>query len=190
VAIARSGLGHCVQDRHFAIRAALVFARSLKATGATRDDVLRDVAIEAKRVVQITAHRDSLILAASVVGCSLREIAEATGLSHMTVKRIIDRRDGTGGREEERVVEDTWSQYENRYAQRPATFQAYVDVWQRIPRARASFRGWAGFSQAANAEPAQSGDRVRAAEECMRLGGYELGSQTARGARRWVKTNG
>ena len=84
-------------------------------------------------------------------------------------------------------MRDKWSQYRSRYGSRPETFVAYVDVWQNVARARQSFTGWASFSQAANAEPAQSGDRVKAAEEAMRLGRYELGPATARGARRWIK---
>lgn len=35
--------------------------------------------------------RDNAIRFASQSGASLREIADATGLGHMTVKRIIDR---------------------------------------------------------------------------------------------------
>jgi hypothetical protein len=84
------------------------------------------------------------------------------------------------------MIRDTWSQYRARYNSRPETYDAYVDVWNRISGSRDAFRGWASFSHAANAEPAQSGDRVRG-EECMRLGGYELGSTTSRGARRWFK---
>lgn len=83
-----------------------------------------------------------------------------------------------------------WEQYESRYAERPETYRAYVDVWRRVPEARRTFSGWASFSQAANAEPAQverHPDRVRAAERLLRAAGYELGPLTRRGARRWVK---
>jgi len=33
-----------------------------------------------------------------------------------------------------------WEKYRNRYRQRPETFEAYVDVWQRIPAARRTFQ--------------------------------------------------
>lgn len=84
-------------------------------------------------------------------------------------------------------MKDEWTQYKTRYSQRPETFDAYVDVWQKVPEARRDFTGWASFSQAANAEPAQRSDRVRAAEECMKKGGYKLGPLTRRGARRWYR---
>jgi hypothetical protein len=83
-----------------------------------------------------------------------------------------------------------WQQYEGRYSLRPETYAAYVDVWNRLPEARQEFSGWASFSQAANAEPAQvvnKPDRVHVAERIMRRGGYELGPPTRRGARRWQK---
>jgi hypothetical protein len=83
-----------------------------------------------------------------------------------------------------------WQQYERRYSERHGTYMAYVDVWRRMPEAQHTFSGWASFSQAANAEPAQVRDhpgRVRAAEHLMRSGGYEVGAPTRRGARQWVK---
>jgi len=82
-----------------------------------------------------------------------------------------------------------WERYRARYNGRPETFEAYVDVWNRLPAARASFGGWVAFAQAANAEPAwvrDRSDRVRTAEHVMRTGGYEIGTPTERGARRWV----
>ncbi len=91
------------------------------------------------------------------------------------------------------VVAQEWEQYENRYTERPETYRAYVDVWRRVPGARRLFSSWASFSQAANAEPAQverHPDRVRAAEGLLRQGGYELGSLTRRGARRWIRQPG
>lgn len=81
-----------------------------------------------------------------------------------------------------------WEQYEDRYTLRPETYEAYVDVWTRVPRARSEFTGWAIFSQTANAEPEKRrnhADRVKAAEEIMRAAGYEIGPTTLRGARRW-----
>jgi hypothetical protein len=84
-----------------------------------------------------------------------------------------------------------WEKYRDRYNGRPETFDAYVDVWNRLPAAQASFGGWVAFSQAANAEPAWVKDRperVRTAEHLMRTGGYEIGLATERGARQWFVT--
>ncbi len=120
-----------------------------------------------------------------LVPCSLREIAAATGLSHVNVKRVIDRICAIDPGKHA-IVRDTWSMYKERYNQRPGTFDAIVDVWQRVPRAQQSFTGWSSFSQAANAEAARSPDRVLAAEQAMEAGGYKLGSPTVRGARQWV----
>lgn len=147
---------------------------------------LAAAADQARKTEKAVLARDQLLYEAWKAGSSLREIAGATGLSHMAVKRVIDRIVSEQPKESS-TVRDTWSQYRSRYGSRPETFDAYVDVWKNVTKARQSFTGWASFSQAANAEPAQSGDRVTAAEEAMRLGGYELGPATARGARRWVK---
>jgi hypothetical protein len=83
----------------------------------------------------------------------------------------------------------TWDKYRDRYNARPETFDAYVDVWNRLPETQASFGGWVGFTQAANAEPSwvsNRPERVRAAEDLMRKAGYEIGEPTSKGARRWV----
>lgn len=136
----------------------------------------------AAKTRQATTERDDAIHAATRSGFTLREIGEATELSHTTVKRIIDRYSTP---DEEDPMKDEWTKYKSRYSQRLETFDAYVDVWQRIPKARSAFSGWASFTQAANAEPAQNAERVRAAEECMRDGGYRLGALTKRGARSW-----
>lgn len=80
-----------------------------------------------------------------------------------------------------------WEQYRDRYRQRPETFEAYVDVWTRLPGVREEFSGWASFSQAASAEPSQPDGRVRVAAGFMRQGGYEIGAATSRGAQRWRK---
>lgn len=85
---------------------------------------------------------------------------------------------------------EPWEQYENRYRERPETYAAYVDVWNRVPRVRREFTGWAVFSQTANAEPKQrrdNPDRVKLSEEIMVAAGYEIGPPTLRGARRWLK---
>lgn len=83
-----------------------------------------------------------------------------------------------------------WEQYRSRYTQRPETFEAYVDVWTRVPEAQQQFSGWAVFSQSANGEPKfvrDKPDYVARAERLMGRGGYERGPDTARGARRWMK---
>ena len=83
-----------------------------------------------------------------------------------------------------------WERYRARYSGRQETFEAYVDVWNRLPAAQASFGGWVAFTQAANAEPAwvrDRSERVQTAEHIMRKGGYEIGPTTERGARCWVR---
>jgi hypothetical protein len=87
-------------------------------------------------------------------------------------------------------VSTEWEQYRDRYSERPETYDAYVDVWTRVGEARRQFSGWALFSQCANAEPAKLRDmpaRVAQAERLMGAGGYEIGSSTRRGARRWSR---
>jgi hypothetical protein len=80
-----------------------------------------------------------------------------------------------------------WEKYEVRYRSRPETFHAYVDVWKRFPEMHGEFPGWIGFSQAANEEKAQDSQRVARAKHHMWAGGYEIGTPTERGARRWRK---
>ncbi|MCW2749660.1 MAG: hypothetical protein JWR83_770, partial [Aeromicrobium sp.] len=64
-----------------------------------------------------------------------------------------------------------WEQYETRYASnRPGTYAACVEVWNASAAARSAFRGWANFSQCANAEPAKrekEAGRVAQAEAIM-----------------------
>jgi hypothetical protein len=83
-----------------------------------------------------------------------------------------------------------WKQYEDRFAsQRPETYRAYVDVWTHSFAARSEFSSWALFSRMASAEPSLRRDapeRVGRAEQIMRDHGYEIGTPTRRGARRWV----
>ena len=60
----------------------------------TEEDVrraLRHAGRVAAKVDVAERERDGAIRFASETGASLREIAEATGLGHMTVKRIVDR---------------------------------------------------------------------------------------------------
>ena len=83
-----------------------------------------------------------------------------------------------------------WEKYKGRYSERPETYDAYVDVWKRVPAASEEFSGWPIFTQMASAEPDKWNrypDRVRKAERFMREGGYEMGAPTKRGARRWTK---
>ena len=82
-----------------------------------------------------------------------------------------------------------WEKYRDRYNARPETFDAYVDVWNRLPEVRVLFGGWVGFAQAASAEAswvANRPERVRAAEDLMRKAGYEIGEPTEKGGRRWI----
>ena len=51
----------------------------------------------ARRVDVAETARTAAIRFAAAHGASLREIAEATGLGHMTVKRIIERARSAGG---------------------------------------------------------------------------------------------
>lgn len=53
--------------------------------------ILRRAGRAAAKAIEAVAVRDDLIQTAGRSGCSLRAIAEATGLSHMTVKRIVAR---------------------------------------------------------------------------------------------------
>lgn len=78
-----------------------------------------------------------------------------------------------------------WEKYRNRYSNRPETFDAYVDVWQRSSGARDFPGGWTAFSRAANAEPAIDADLVERAEELMRLAGYEAAPKQPGIGRRW-----
>jgi DNA invertase Pin-like site-specific DNA recombinase len=54
---------------------------------------LRLAARLARKAEKAAEQRDDAIRSASEAGGSLREIADATGTSHMTVKRIIERAD-------------------------------------------------------------------------------------------------
>ena len=53
--------------------------------------LLADAAAKTRSHAVALAERDAAVLRASDAGASLREIAEATGIAHMTVKRIIER---------------------------------------------------------------------------------------------------
>lgn len=86
---------------------------------------------------------------------------------------------------------EEWEQHRDHYKTRPETFDAYVDVWNRVEAAQQSFSSWAAFARAANAQPAtveRQPQRVAEAERLMRAGGYEIGEPTKRGARQWERT--
>lgn len=57
--------------------------------------LLRHAGTEARRAGRKLSERDVAIRAAAEAGCSLRELAQETGLGHMTVKRILERENAT-----------------------------------------------------------------------------------------------
>lgn len=58
---------------------------------AVKRRALRQLQWVTRRVEKEQASQRSAIRAASAAGASLREIAEAAGVGHMTVKRILER---------------------------------------------------------------------------------------------------
>jgi transposase len=52
---------------------------------------LRSVRDAARKAERSRVVRDARIVAAHVAGCSLREVAVAAGVSHQTVKNIVER---------------------------------------------------------------------------------------------------
>ncbi len=88
-------------------------------------------------------------------------------------------------------MSEEWEQYRTRFlAERPETYDAYVDVWTRGPEAGRYFTSWADFTQCASAEPKrrrEQPERVARAEEIMEQAGYRIGPTTRRGARRWLR---
>lgn len=91
-------------------------------------------------------------------------------------------------------MSDEWEQYRDRYeSERPDTFAAYTEVWQRDASVRRKFSGWAIFARCANAETStirETPDLVREAEALMSRNGYRIGSTTESGARTWSRTDG
>lgn len=71
-----------------------IIAKSDELDGATVAWVETDLAVHlnrlAKAVTEATAARNAAIVTASAAGHSLREIATATGMSYVTVGRIIN----------------------------------------------------------------------------------------------------
>lgn len=62
-------------------------------TESTQTSLLKLVRYAAENVGVAASKRDAAIREAHRAGSSLREIADASGISHMTVKRIIERAD-------------------------------------------------------------------------------------------------
>lgn len=58
---------------------------------ARRATALRDVKRQAGAAAKAERARNNAMRLARDVGCSLRDIAEASGIPHVTVGRIIDR---------------------------------------------------------------------------------------------------
>lgn len=60
-------------------------------TEPTQTNLLKLVRYAAENADVASSKRDAAIREAHRAGSSLREIADASGISHMTVKRIIER---------------------------------------------------------------------------------------------------
>lgn len=58
----------------------------------TNTQLLKLVRYTARNADVATSKRDAAIREAGRAGASLRDIAEQSGMSHMTVKRILDRK--------------------------------------------------------------------------------------------------
>jgi len=61
------------------------------ATDSKRTNLLKLVRYAAENAGVATSKRDAAIREAHRAGSSLRDIAEVSGISHMTVKRIVER---------------------------------------------------------------------------------------------------
>ena len=62
-------------------------------TDETQTHLLKLVRYAARSACTATSKRDAAIREAHRAGASLRDIAAESGLSHMTVKRIVERAD-------------------------------------------------------------------------------------------------
>lgn len=65
--------------------------RSVRDPEGDKRRALGQAAYTARKVDAAEHSRRAAVRFAAEVGASLREIAEATGLSHMTVKRMLER---------------------------------------------------------------------------------------------------
>jgi len=61
------------------------------ADGTTQTNLLKLVRYAAKNAGVATSKRDAAIREAHRAGASLREIAAESGISHMSIKRIVER---------------------------------------------------------------------------------------------------
>lgn len=61
------------------------------AGGSTQTNLLKLVRYAAKNADVATTKRDAAIREAHRAGASLREIAAESGISHMSIKRIVER---------------------------------------------------------------------------------------------------
>lgn len=61
------------------------------ADGTTQTNLLKLVRYAAKSADVATSKRDAAIREAHRAGASLREIAAESGISHMSIKRIVER---------------------------------------------------------------------------------------------------
>lgn len=86
--------------------------------------------------------------------------------------------------------DEPWAPYANRFAARPETLAAYVDVWKRSSAARSFSGGWSTFSRAASAEPAIDPGLVREAERLMEQYGYVSDGKRPGVGRRWWRSVG
>lgn len=59
--------------------------------GSKQENLLKLVRYAAENADGASSKRDAAIREAHRAGSSLREIAEVSGISHMTVKRIVER---------------------------------------------------------------------------------------------------
>lgn len=59
--------------------------------GSKQENLLKLVRYAAENADVASSKRDAAIREAHRAGSSLREIAEVSGISHMTVKRIVER---------------------------------------------------------------------------------------------------
>jgi lambda repressor-like predicted transcriptional regulator len=60
-------------------------------TATKHDNLLKLVRYASSNAHVATSKRDAAIREAHRAGASLRDLAEASGISHMTVKRIVER---------------------------------------------------------------------------------------------------
>lgn len=60
-------------------------------TDTTHHNLLKLVRYASKHAEVASTKRDAAIREAHRAGASLRDLADASGISHMTIKRIVDR---------------------------------------------------------------------------------------------------